>query len=169
MAVELHREGINPRYPASTQAEISMWKWREFFPPLLSPVSLGEGNTPLVPLRHLPGVWVEDERANPTGSFKDRMASLAVSWAQAQGFRTVAVASTGNAAVATAAYAAAAGLNCVILAKNVGMASPGMQRSLREMGAHIHFTESWHERWTELERGFASTAGTPSATIGARR
>ncbi|MFH9299162.1 pyridoxal-phosphate dependent enzyme [Streptomyces sp. NPDC017520] len=130
-----------------------MWKWREFFPPLLSPVSLGEGNTPLVPLRHLAGVRVKDERANPTGSFKDRMASLAVSWAQAQGFRTVAVASTGNAAVATAAYAAAAGLNCVILAKNGGMASSGMQRSLLEMGADIHFTESWHERWTELERG----------------
>ncbi|MEU4179811.1 pyridoxal-phosphate dependent enzyme [Streptomyces sp. NPDC026589] len=130
-----------------------MWKWRAFFPPLPNPVSLGEGNTPLVPLRHMTGVWIKDERANPTGSFKDRMASLAVSWAQAQGFRTVAVASTGNAAVSTAAYAAAAGLRCVILAKQGGMASSDMECSLRAMGAEIRFTETWHARWTELERG----------------
>ncbi|MCX5195070.1 pyridoxal-phosphate dependent enzyme [Streptomyces sp. NBC_00249] len=130
-----------------------MWKWREFFPPLPDPVSLGEGNTPLVPLRHMTGVWIKDERANPTGSFKDRMASTAVSWAQARGFGTVAVASTGNAAVSTAAYAAAAGLHCVILAKEGGMASPDTERSLRAMGAEIRFTESWQDRWTELERG----------------
>ncbi|WP_415959539.1 pyridoxal-phosphate dependent enzyme [Streptomyces sp. 021-4] len=153
MAVELHRKGGSPQRPAPARADISMWKWREFFPPLPSPVSLGEGGTPLVPLRHLPGVWVKDERANPTGSFKDRMASMAVSWAQAQGFGTVAVASTGNAAVSTAAYAAAAGLRCVVLAKEGAMASADTERSLRALGADIRFTESWHERWTELERG----------------
>lgn len=73
-----------------------------------APVSLGEGGAPPVPLRHLPGVRINDERANPTGSFKDRMASPAVSWARDRGFGTVAVASTGHAAVSTAAYAAAA-------------------------------------------------------------
>ncbi|CAM5652095.1 threonine synthase [Streptomyces badius] len=153
MSVELHREGTSPQRPTPAQTDKSMWKWREFFPPLPSRVSLGEGDTPLVPLRHMPGVWVKDERANPTGSFKDRMASMAVSWAQAQGFGTVAVASTGNAAVSTAAYAAAAGLHCVILAKEGGTASPEMERSLRAMGAEIRFSESWHGRWTELERG----------------
>ncbi len=81
------------------------------------------------------------------------MASLAVSWAQAQGFGTVAVASTGNAAVSTAAYAAAARLRCVVIAKEGGMSSADTERSLRAMGAEIRFTKSWHERWTELERG----------------
>ncbi|MEV4880789.1 pyridoxal-phosphate dependent enzyme [Streptomyces cyaneofuscatus] len=170
MAVEVHRKdrkGGSPRRPtAPAQADVSMWRWRAFFPPLPSPVSLGEGNTPLVPLRHLPGVWAKDERANPTGSFKDRMASMAVSWAQAQGFGTVAVASTGNAAVSTAAYAAAAGLHCVVLAKEGGMASPGVERSLRAMGAEIRFTESWHERWSELGRGVREQGWYPVSNYG---
>ncbi|MFF8743243.1 pyridoxal-phosphate dependent enzyme [Streptomyces californicus] len=71
-------------------------------------VSLGQGGAPTVALRHLPGVRINDERANPTGSFKDRKTSPAVSWARDRGFGTVAVAPTGHAAVSTAAYAAAA-------------------------------------------------------------
>ncbi len=85
-----------------------MWRRRPLLPVLTVPVSLGEGGTPPVPLRHLPGVRIKDERADPTGSPKDRMASPAVSWARDRGFGTVAAASTGHAAVSTAAYAAAA-------------------------------------------------------------
>ncbi|MBD3554846.1 hypothetical protein [Streptomyces sp. SP18CM02] len=85
-----------------------MWRWRPLLPALPAPVSLGEGGAPPVPLRHLPGVRINDERANPTGSFMDHMASPGVSWARDRGFGTVAVTSTGHAAVSTAAYAAAA-------------------------------------------------------------
>ncbi|MGW1219347.1 pyridoxal-phosphate dependent enzyme [Streptomyces californicus] len=75
---------------------------------LPAPVSLGEGGALSAPLRHLPGVRINGERANPTGSFKDRMASPAASRARDRGLGTVAVAPTGHAAVSTAAYAAAA-------------------------------------------------------------
>ncbi|MCC0580623.1 hypothetical protein [Streptomyces californicus] len=73
-----------------------------------APVSLGEGGAPPVPLRHLPGVRINDERANPTGSFKDRMASPAVSWARDRGSVRSRSPRPGHAAVSTAAYAAAA-------------------------------------------------------------
>jgi len=78
---------------------------------------------------------------------------MAVSWARARGFDTIAVASTGNAAVSVAAYAAAAQLRCLVLAKEGGMVSSAVEHSLQAMGAEIRFTRSWHERWTDLECG----------------
>lgn len=97
-----------PHRPEALPGDAAMRRRRPLLPVLPAPVSPGEGGAPPVPLRHLPGVRINDERANPTGSFKDRMASPAVSWARDRGFGTVAVASTGHAAVSTAAYAAAA-------------------------------------------------------------
>ena len=96
----------------------SMWRYREVLPldPAASPVTLGEGGTPLLPMaaaarRHgLADVWLKDESGNPTGSFKARGLSAAVTMARAFGARHVALPSAGNAGGALAAYAAAAGL-----------------------------------------------------------
>ena len=71
----------------------------------------------------------------------------------ARGFDTIAVASTGNAAVSVAAYAAAAELRCVVLGKEGGMVSSDVERSLQAMGAEVRLTTSWRDRWTELELG----------------
>ncbi|SDP21231.1 threonine synthase [Actinopolyspora xinjiangensis] len=98
-----------------------MWSYRELLPvPHEHAVTLREGATPLVPLaskayegQHR--VLFKDERRNPTGSFKDRFYSAAVSWAARRGFGTVALASSGNAGVSAAAYAALAGLDCVVV------------------------------------------------------
>jgi threonine synthase len=94
----------------------TLWRYRELLP-LRDPddcVDLGEGGTPLVPLRRTapPGVrlWLKQEAGNPTGSFKDRGLSLAVNRARELGAPGVEVASAGNAALALTAYAAAAGL-----------------------------------------------------------
>jgi threonine synthase len=96
-----------------------MWRWAAHLVPVGTPVSLGEGGTPLVDL-DLPGapgrILVKDERANPTGCFKDRLASAAVSRARHVGADTVVVASSGNAGIAVSAFAAAAGLRTVLLA-----------------------------------------------------
>jgi threonine synthase len=79
-------------------------------------VSLGEGMTPLIRTRHLGSrlgsddLWVKDEGLNPTGSFKARGLSCAVSMAVELGIKKVAIPSAGNAASAMAAYAAAAGI-----------------------------------------------------------
>lgn len=85
-------------------------------------VSLGEGNTPLVRLVNIPkaaGVdvewYVKFEGLNPTGSFKDRGMTMAVSKAVEEGTRAVICASTGNTSASAAAYAARAGVACFVL------------------------------------------------------
>jgi len=95
-----------------------LWRWRELLP-LSDParaVSLGEGSTPLLPAPRLgarldvPELFIKDESQNPTGSFKARGMSVAVSMARALGARAIAAPSAGNAGGALAAYGARAGL-----------------------------------------------------------
>jgi threonine synthase len=88
----------------------------------ISPVTLFEGNTPLIPVprlgeRIVPGgkLFVKYEGLNPTGSFKDRGMTTAMTQALADGAKTVVCASTGNTAASAAAYAARAGMSCVVL------------------------------------------------------
>jgi len=85
-------------------------------------VSLLEGNTPLIPSRYLPDflgadvkVYFKFEGLNPTGSFKDRGMTVAVSKALEQGAKAVLCASTGNTSASAAAYAARAGIACTVL------------------------------------------------------
>jgi threonine synthase len=84
-------------------------------------LSLGEGFTPLVPLRRmgaqigLPNLYAKVEGQNPTGSFKDRGMVLAVSKAVEEGATAVICASTGNTSASAAAYAAAAGVECLVI------------------------------------------------------
>lgn len=89
--------------------------------PYLAFPTLGEGDTPLVELPRtaasldLAAVWVKRESANPTGSHKDRMSPLVVARALEIAAPGVVVASSGNAAISVAAYAAAAGLRCRVV------------------------------------------------------
>jgi threonine synthase len=83
-------------------------------------VTLREGATPLVPAEHLSEqvdaeVWLKVEGANPTGSFKDRGMTMAISKAVEEGSRAVICASTGNTSASAAAYAAKGGLTCAVL------------------------------------------------------
>lgn len=83
-------------------------------------ITLGEGGTPLVPARHLSRltgcrVLVKVEGMNPTGSFKDRGMTMAISRAAQAGAKAVICASTGNTSASAAAYATAAGMTCGVL------------------------------------------------------
>ncbi len=83
-------------------------------------ITLGEGRTPLIHARELSSiksadVYLKYEGANPTGSFKDRGMTLAISKAAEEGSQTVVCASTGNTSASAAAYAAKAGMTCVVL------------------------------------------------------
>ncbi len=85
-------------------------------------VTLNEGSTPLIPAPKLAAainprldLWLKYEGLNPTGSFKDRGMTLAVTKAVEEGYRTVMCASTGNTSAAAAAYAARAGIKCIVL------------------------------------------------------
>jgi threonine synthase len=108
-------------------AQTSMWRYTPLLPvtDLGSVISLGEGLTPLGRARRLgealraENLWIKDDGANPTGSSKAREFSCAISMAVELGIRKVAIASAGNAAVALAAYAAAAGIEtCVFLPRD---------------------------------------------------
>ena len=98
----------------------SMWRYRELLPVVdaNARLDLGEGGTPLVRLRRTapPGVevWFKEESGNPTGSFKARGLSVAINRAVELGAPGVELPSAGNAAMASAAYAAAAGLPCTV-------------------------------------------------------
>ena len=83
-------------------------------------ITLGEGSTPLVAAEKLSEIlrcetWIKVEGANPTGSFKDRGMTVALSVAAGQGAQAVVCASTGNTSASAAAYAARAGLSTIVL------------------------------------------------------
>src|SRR5215213_8892187 len=95
----------------------TLWRYADFLPVDRVPrASLPTGWTPLVRADRLAArlglreVWVKNETANPTHSFKDRVVSVGLARARELGFETVACASTGNLAGAVAAHAAAAGM-----------------------------------------------------------
>jgi len=104
-------------------------------------VSLGEGSTPLLSAPRLSerlGVelWLKWEGANPTGSFKDRGMTVAVSKALEEGARAVVCASTGNTAASAAAYAARAGISAVIL-QPAGAVALGKVAQACALGARL--------------------------------
>ncbi len=114
--------------PLATRAAIeagptSMWRYRMLLPYEAeeAPVSLGEGLTPLVHAERLGEqlglrrLYLKNDSQNPTNSFKDRVVSVAASWARQQGFQVLACASTGNLANAVAAYAARSGLRGLVV------------------------------------------------------
>jgi len=94
-----------------------MWKWRELLPHAGEPVSLGEGETPLIPLTRTGGanVLVKDEGRLPTGSFKARGLAMAVTMARELGITRIAMPTNGNAGAALAAYGARAGIETIVI------------------------------------------------------
>lgn len=101
-----------------TAVPTNLWRYQQHLP-IKNPaniVSLGEGGTPLLHAVRLgkelghPHIYIKDERQNPTGSFKDRQATVAISMMREAGIREAVVSSVGNVAIAYAAYAARAGI-----------------------------------------------------------
>ncbi len=104
-------------------------------------ISLGEGSTPLVPAPRLServgaNVWLKLEGANPTGSFKDRGMTCAVSAAVREGAQVVICASTGNTAASAAAYAARAGLRGAVIVPEGKIATGKLAQALMH-GARV--------------------------------
>jgi threonine synthase len=107
-----HRD--NPaRYAAASPASLGMWRYKDVLPDV-TPVTLGEGWTPMIRSRRYPGLHIKEEGNNPTGSFKARGLAMAVTMAKHYGLQHLAVPSAGNAAGALAAYCAAAGIQAHI-------------------------------------------------------
>src|SRR6266853_1315190 len=112
----------------------SMWRYAEVLPDA-KPVTLGEGFTPMLPSREFANVFIKDEGLNPTGSFKARGMSAAVTMAKHYGLTKLAAPSAGNAGGALAAYAAAAGTEAhIFMPKDVPMAN---RMECDYYGAHV--------------------------------
>jgi threonine synthase len=112
----------------------SMWRYKAVLPDV-EPVSLGEGMTPLLQSRAYSNLLIKDEGLNPTGSFKARGMSAAVTMARYYGLKKLAAPSAGNAGGALAAYAAAAGLEAyVFMPKDVPIAN---RLEVEATGAHL--------------------------------
>ena len=114
-------------------------------------VTLLEGNTPLIRARYLSEmlsaeVYLKYEGANPTGSFKDRGMTVAISKALEEGANAVICASTGNTSASAAAYAAAAGLRCVVLiprgAIALGKLSQALMHGARVLAVEGNFDDA---------------------------
>ncbi|MFQ6099768.1 MAG: pyridoxal-phosphate dependent enzyme [Anaerolineae bacterium] len=110
---------VRARWPAVLRERpFDMWRYRELLPLRdgTHKVTMGEGGTPLLRATNLglmlgcPHIYVKDERQGPTGSFKDRQASLAISLMKEYGVTEAVVASTGNVAISYSAYSALAGI-----------------------------------------------------------
>jgi threonine synthase len=100
-----------------------MWRYAAVLPDA-EPVTLGEGFTPLLPSRKYPNLMIKDDGLNPTGSFKARGMSAAITMLRHYGAKKLAAPSAGNAGGALAAYAAAAGLEAyVFMPKDVPLAN----------------------------------------------
>ncbi|GAB4381593.1 MULTISPECIES: threonine synthase [Methanothermobacter] len=137
----------------------NMWRYREFMP--VDPsriVSLDEGGTPFVRCDTIGSelgieLYVKVEGSNPTGSFKDRGMSVGITKALELGVDTVGCASTGNTSASLAAYAARAGLGCVVLLPSgkvaLGKLAQAMFHGARVLSVRGNFDEAL-EAVTEL-------------------
>src|SRR5579862_6628863 len=124
---KLRREDLSGRVA-------SMWRYAEVLPDA-SPVTLGEGFTPMLPSREFANLLIKDEGLNPTGSFKARGMSTAVSMARHYGLKKLAAPSAGNAGGALAAYGAAAAIETYIfMPKDVPLAN---RLEVEASGSHL--------------------------------
>lgn len=165
----VYEDGLRtPRAKPTTNAEHGLWRYGDLLPVDQSEaVSLGEGGSPLhrldriaatLDLEHLYG---KDETRNPTWSFKDRLACLAVSSAKKMGAEVIVSSSSGNAGAAAAAYAAKAGLRCVIFTFK-GTSGP-MVTQMRAYGAEVIACESKDDRWTLMEHAVRNYGWFPTS------
>lgn len=139
------------------ERELTLWRYREFLPVSGAyEVSVAEGMTPLIHCQRLgqlidvPNLFVKDESRNATWSFKDRLASVAVSKALEFGAPAITTSSSGNGGAATAAYAAKAGLPCVVFTTTQ---FPQTMRTLMQVyGAMLVTVPTVEDRWRMVEQ-----------------
>jgi threonine synthase len=145
-----------------------MWRFAGALP-VSDTVTLGEGDTPLIPVEALAAkygienLYAKNESANPTWSHKDRLAAVTVAVAREAGARVVAVASTGNHGAAVAAYAARAQLRCIVA--TLRTVPPLMKELMTSFGAEVVATETSEERYELITAGVERHGWYPASNI----
>lgn len=151
--------------PAQLGPDRSMWRYRAFLPltPAEAPVTLGEGITPLL-RAHRSGealgardLWIKDEGVNPTGSFKARGLSAAVTRAVLGGAERFTLPTAGNAGVAASAYAARAGASVRVFAPDSTPAT--LLDQIRWFGGDLHLDPGHIGDCGKRSRAWAAESG----------
>ncbi|GAB4475920.1 MAG: hypothetical protein Kow00124_17520 [Anaerolineae bacterium] len=143
----------------------SMWRYRELLPLRddASIVTMGEGYTPLLRSENLAAMlglkhlYIKDERQGPTGSFKDRQASLAISTLRDMGVEEAVVASTGNVAIAYSAYAARARIK--LWAFTISSIPPAKMREISLYGSELIKVTGTYDQAKQVAMRFAEKRG----------
>jgi len=145
-----------------------LWRYDDLLPvSRADAVTLGEGGTPLLCLERtakslgITQLFGKDETRNPTWSFKDRLASVAISVAKSMGARGIVSSSTGNAGAAAAAYAAKAGMPCVIF--TTGGAAGPLLIQMRAYGATVLALENKADRWPLMQEAVRAFGWFPTS------
>ncbi|MCX4515674.1 pyridoxal-phosphate dependent enzyme [Streptomyces sp. NBC_01619] len=160
---------MTPDRPGS----FSMWRYRKLLPVAGGPVRypLPIGGTPLLPAPALrktlgtPRLWIKDETRNPTASNKDRATALVIEDGLRRGMDTITTASTGNAAVATAFGAAAAGMRAVIFVS--ADCRPEKLALMAQAGAWVFQVRDGYAAAVDLSRAAARSFGWLDRNTGA--
>jgi threonine synthase len=142
-----------------------MWRYREWLPLRRGeqPVSLGEGGTPLLAARRLASelgvarLWIKDESRNPTGSFKARGLSAAVTRAVLDGARQLVIPTAGNAGAALSAYGRRAGVPVQVVAPR--STPPRILEQIRAFGAHLELLDGHIGDCARAARAHAADGG----------
>jgi len=142
-----------------------MWRYSELLPLVnaANRVSMGEGGTPLLHAANLgammgcPHIYVKDERQSPTGSFKDRQASLSLSVMREMGVTEGVVASTGNVAIAYSAYASLAGIK--LWAFVTSLVPPEKMREVAIYGSEVIKVTGTYDQTKQVAAKFAERRG----------
>ncbi len=158
--------GPDPRASLARRGR-DLWRYQELLPVRLPEniVSLGEGATPLVRVPNLglmlnrQHLFVKDERQSPTGSFKDRQATVAISAMKEAGITELVVASTGNVAISYAAYCARAGIQLYTFLTS--LVPPEKMRECALYGAQVVKVTGTYDRCKEVAAQFAQQRNLP--------
>jgi threonine synthase len=142
-----------------------LWRYRELLPLRHDEhkVSMGEGGTPLLHATNLalmlgaPNIYVKDERQGPTGSFKDRQASLAISVMKEHDITEAVVASTGNVAISYSAYSALAGIKMWTFLTS--LVPPEKMREVALYGSEVIKVTATYDQTKEVAAEFAQRKG----------
>ncbi len=147
------------------QRAFDLWRYHELLP-VAAPrpdISMGEGGTPLLHLRRLgmmlklPHLYFKDERQNPTSSFKDRQAAVTIAVLKEAGLTEMVVASTGNVAIAYAAYAARAGIK--LWAFVTSLVPAEKMREVAIYGAQVIKVSGTYDQTKKVAAAFARQRG----------
>lgn len=170
------KEQIKRNFKSGKKAK-GLWAYKDFYPlkPESKEITIGEGNTTLLHCERLgkelglSNLYIKNESQNPTWSYKDRLCSVAVAKAVEVGAPVVTVSSTGNHGASAAAYAAAAGIPCVVF--TIPQVPDTMKTFIQSYGASVLMTPTPGDRWKIMKQcvkdfGWYPISGYVSPPIG---